>query len=200
LDEVEAVPSRDDRQPIDSGRASGVRNARLASSEPSALSSYVKESIMVESSPTSSPTQSGSAPAGSPAGGAPPRQVTGWVGWVAFAGVMLVMLGVFQLIEGLVAIFDNGYFVVRPDGLVVNVDYNAWGWLHFALGVLGIVIGLGLLRGNAAARVAGVILAAVSAIVNLGFIAAYPVWSTIIIAVDVIVIYAIVVHGGELER
>lgn len=154
---------------------------------------------MVESSPTSSPTRGDSASAGSPAGGAPPREVTGWVGWVAFAGVMLVMLGVFQLIEGLVAIFDNGYFVVRPNGLVVNVDYSAWGWLHFALGVLGIVIGLGLLRGNAAARVAGVILAALSAIVNLGFIAAYPVWSTIIIAVDVIVIYAIVVHGRELE-
>jgi hypothetical protein len=164
------------------------------------MPSYVKESIMAESSPTSSPTQSDSAAPESPPSGAPPRQVTGWVGWVAFAGVMLVMLGVFQLIEGLVAIFDNGFFVVRPDGLVVNVDYSAWGWLHFGLGVLGILIGLGLLRGNAAARVAGVILAAVSAIVNLGFIAAYPVWSTIIIAVDVIVIYAIVVHGRELER
>ncbi|MBO0872877.1 MAG: hypothetical protein J2P19_05745 [Pseudonocardia sp.] len=129
-----------------------------------------------------------------------PRAVTGWVGWVAFAGVMLIMLGVFQLIEGLVALFHNGFYVVRSDGLVLNMDYYAWGWLHFALGVVGVLVGLGLLTGNAAARVVGVLVAGLSAIVNLAFIPAYPVWSTIVIAVDVIVIYAIVVHGGELER
>jgi hypothetical protein len=126
--------------------------------------------------------------------------MTGWAGWVVFAGVMLLMLGAFHVIEGLVALFNDGFYVVRPSGLVVNVDYNTWGWLHLILGVIGIVIGLGLLKGNIAARVAGVILAGLSAIVNLAFIAAYPVWSTIIIALDIIVIYAIVVHGRELQR
>ena len=52
-------------------------------------------------------------------------EVTGWVGWVAFAGIMLIMLGIFQAIEGFVAIFDDGYYLVRPNGLVVNVDYTA---------------------------------------------------------------------------
>ena len=57
-------------------------------------------------------------------------EVTGWAGWVGFAGIMLIMLGIFQAIEGFVAIFDNGYYLVRPNGLVVNVDYTAWGWTH----------------------------------------------------------------------
>lgn len=135
-----------------------------------------------------------------PPSDAAPRAVTGWVGWVAFAGVMLVMLGAFQLVEGLVALFDNGFYAVRSDGLVVNMDYTAWGWLHLALGVVGVLVGLGLLTGNTAARAVGALVAGVSALVNLAFIPAYPVWSTILIAVDVIVIYAIVVHGGELER
>ena len=126
-------------------------------------------------------------------------EVTGWAGWVGFAGIMLIMLGIFQAIEGFVAIFDNGYYLVRPNGLVVNVDYTAWGWTHLIIGLIAVAVGLGLMTGNMAARIVGVIIAVISATVNLLFIGAYPVWSTIIIAVDVIVIYAIVVHGRELK-
>ena len=127
-------------------------------------------------------------------------EISGWVGWVVFAGLMLIMLGSFQVIQGLVAIFDRGYYLVGSEGLVVNVDYTAWGWLHVGIGVIALAAGLGLLKGNMFARVVGVIVAIVSAVVNLAFIAAYPVWSTILIAVDVIVIYAIVVHGRELQN
>ena len=127
-------------------------------------------------------------------------EISGWVGWVVFAGLMLIMLGSFQVIQGLVAIFDRGYYLVGPEGLVVNVDYTAWGWLHVGIGVIALAAGLGLMVGNMFARVVGVIVAIVSAVVNLAFIAAYPVWSTILIAVDVIVIYAIVVHGRELRN
>ena len=126
-------------------------------------------------------------------------EVTGWAGWVGFAGIMLIMLGIFQAIEGFVAIFDNGYYLVRPNGLVVNVDYTAWGWTHLIIGLIAVAVGLGLMTGNMAARIVGVIIAVISATVNLLFIGANPVWSTIIIAVDVIVIYAIVVHGRELK-
>ena len=127
------------------------------------------------------------------------NDVSGWTGWVVFAGIMLIMLGAFQAIEGLVALFDRGYYLVTSSGLVVNVDYNVWGWVHLILGILAVATGFGLLAGNTAARVVGIVLAVVSAIVNLAFIAAYPVWSTIVIGVDVIVIYAIVVHGRELK-
>lgn len=130
--------------------------------------------------------------------GSTPREPTAWTGWVVFAGVMLMMLGAFQVIQAIVALFDDGFYLVRPSGLAVHVDYNAWGWTHLIIGGVAIVSGLGLLVGNMAARVIGVIAAVVSAIVNLAFLSAYPVWSALVIALDVIVIYAIVVHGGEL--
>lgn len=124
---------------------------------------------------------------------------TRWTGWVVFAGVMMILLGAFQVIEGLVAIFHDGYYLVGANGLVVNVDYTAWGWFHFILGLVAVGAGFGLMTGNVVARVLGIAVAVISAILNLAFIAAYPVWSTVIIAVDVIVIYAIAVHGRELK-
>jgi hypothetical protein len=125
---------------------------------------------------------------------------TAWAGWVVFAGVMLIMRGTFQIIEGLVALFDDGFYLVAPSGLLVDVDYNTWGWVHMGIGVIGVLAGLGLLAGNMAARIVGVAVAFLSAIVNLAFLSAYPVWSTIMITVDVIVIYAIIVHGREVKK
>jgi hypothetical protein len=125
---------------------------------------------------------------------------TAWAGWVVFAGVMLVTLGVFQVIEGMVALFDDGFYAVTSDGLVVDVDYNTWGWIHTAIGVVMILAGVGLLAGNMVARVVGVLIALVSAVANLVFISAYPLWSTIMITFAVIVIYAIIVHGREVKE
>jgi hypothetical protein len=133
----------------------------------------------------------------SPSGYAP--QPTGWAGWVVFGGVMLMMLGAFQAIEGLVALFDDGFFLVRPNGLVVDVNYNTWGWIHLLIGVVAVLSGLGLLAGNMLARIVGVVVAALSALVNWAFVSAYPVWSIIMITIDVIVIYAIIAHGRELK-
>jgi hypothetical protein len=153
-----------------------------------------EENDMTDTSHTRSDV---AAPTGDRASGA--QDVSGWAGWVVFAGVMMILLGFFQAIEGLVAIFDRGFYLVAPEGLVVNVDYTAWGWVHFVIGVAAVLVGFGLLKGNSAARVIGVVLAVVSAVLNLGFLAAYPIWSTIIIALDIIVIYAIIVHGRELK-
>ena len=125
---------------------------------------------------------------------------SGWANWVVFAGVMMIVLGFFHGIEGLVALFRDGYYAVRPSGLVVHVDYTAWGWTHLIIGVIALAAGAGLLAGNTLARVVGVVLAVLSAIVNLAFVAAAPVWSAIVIVIDVLVIYAIIVHGGELQR
>jgi hypothetical protein len=122
-----------------------------------------------------------------------------WAGWVVFGGVMLIMMGAFQVIEGLVAVFDDSFFVVRPSGLVLEVDYTTWGWVHVLIGVVGVLAGLGLLMGNMVARVVGVGVAFLSALANLAFISAYPIWSAIVITIDVIVIYAIIVHGRELK-
>ncbi|HEX6247115.1 MAG TPA: hypothetical protein VFZ64_04540 [Nocardioidaceae bacterium] len=124
---------------------------------------------------------------------------TGWVGWVLFGAMMMIMLGSFQAILGLTALFKDSYYVVAPSGLLVDVDYTAWGWTHLALGALAIAAGVGLLAGQMWARVVGIAMALVSAMVNLAFIAAYPLWSTVVIALDVLVIYAIAMHGQELE-
>jgi hypothetical protein len=124
---------------------------------------------------------------------------TAWTGWAVFAGLMMIMVGSFQAIEGLVAIFDDGFYHVTEGGLVVNVDYTAWGWTHLLLGALLIVSGAGVLAGNVLARTVAVIVAVLSVVVNLLFIEAYPIWSILIIAVDVLVIYALVVHGRELR-
>ena len=122
---------------------------------------------------------------------------TGWVGWVLFAGVMMVMLGTFEAIVGLVALFKDDYYLVASSRLVVSVSYTGWGWLHLILGIVAFCAGLGVIVGQTWARVIGIILATISAVVNLAFIAAYPVWSVLVIAIDVVVIYALAVHGRE---
>ena len=124
---------------------------------------------------------------------------TGWTGWVVFASVMMVILGCLQIVQGLVAIFDDSWYHVTAGGLVVHVDYTAWGWTHLLLGVLILISGFGVLAGNLAARAVAVALAVLSALVNLVFVEAYPIWSIIIITVDVLVIYALTVHGRELR-
>jgi len=143
----------------------------------------------------------------SPVGDPPPPQQlrigdepTGWVGWVLFAAIMLVLVGAFQAIMGLVALFDDGYYLVPGTSLVVQVDYSTWGWIHLLLGVVAVIAGGGILAGQTWARIIGVILAGISALANMAFLAAYPIWSVLIITFDVIAIYALVVHGREVDR
>jgi hypothetical protein len=126
-------------------------------------------------------------------------QATGWVGFVVFAGVMLIMLGGFQAIEGLVAIFRDDYYLVTRSGLLLNMDFTAWGWTHLIIGVIAVIAGIGVLLGQTWARVIGVIIAVLSALSNIAFLPAYPIWATIIIALDVLAIYALTVHGREVQ-
>lgn len=125
---------------------------------------------------------------------------TAWTGFVVFASFMMILTGTFQAIQGLVALFDDGFYLVTPSNLVVDVDYNVWGTVHLLLGVLLLLSGVGVLAGNLAARTVGVILAGLSAVANMLFIEAYPFWSILIITVDVLVIYALTVHGRELHE
>ncbi|GAA3349260.1 membrane protein [Amorphoplanes nipponensis] len=122
---------------------------------------------------------------------------TGWIGVVLFGGIMLEMVGGFQLIQGLVALFKDDYYLVSPNGLVLEVDYTVWGWTHLLIGLVAIATGIGVMAGQMWARVVGIVIAVVSAMVNIAFLSAYPIWSTIIIATDVLVIYALAVHGRE---
>lgn len=137
-------------------------------------------------------------PGGEPGG----TRATGrsvWTGWIVFAAVLLLLAGLAQLLEGFVALFDDNFYVVGSDGLALGLDYTVWGVVHLMVGALACLIGLGLLSGNMVARGAAVVLAGFSAVANLLFLTAFPAWSLMIITVDVVVIYAVVVHGGELE-
>jgi len=112
---------------------------------------------------------------------------------------MLVLVGIFQAIDGLIALFNDNLYLVQPNGLVVDVDYTAWGWTHLLLGLLLLGAGAAVFSGQVWARVVGVLAAIVSAVVNFAYVPAYPVWSILIIVIDILVIYALTAHGGELR-
>jgi hypothetical protein len=124
---------------------------------------------------------------------------TMWVGWIAFAAIMRVMLGSFHMIQGLVALFHNQAYLVSNSGLVVSVDFTTWGWIQLIFGAVAIGAGAALITGKMWARVLGIGVAALSALVNIGFLGAYPIWSMTMIAFDVLVIWAITVHGAEMK-
>jgi len=128
-----------------------------------------------------------------------PAEPTGWVGWIIFAGTMLVILGIFHAIQGLVALFNDSVYLVGPKGLVINVDYTVWGWVHLLGGIIVVLAGVSLFAGRTWARILAVIVAVISAIVNVVFLPAYPIWSTMMIAIDVLVIWAVTVHGSEMK-
>ena len=130
----------------------------------------------------------------------PAAEPTGWVGWIAFAGTMMVMVGIFHFIQGLVAVFQDEYYLVGKNGLAVHVDYTAWGWTHMIAGAVIAAAGVALFSGKMWARVIGVILASVSLLVNFAFIAAYPFWSAIVIAMDIFILLALTVHGREMKE
>ena len=89
-----------------------------------------------------------------------PTGMTAWVGVIAFAGVMMVLLGTFHIIEGFIALFREEYYQVGYQDLTVHVDWSTWGWVHLVGGVAAIAVGIGLFTGQIWARVAAVILAA----------------------------------------
>src|SRR5206468_2533366 len=116
--------------------------------------------------PAPSSTPASATPAPPPYPTTPRTEPTGWIGWVFFAGIMMIMVGAFQAIMGLVALFDDGYYLVTRTGLVVRAGYTQWGWTHIILGVVAVIAGFCVLLGQTWARVVGIILAIVSALVN----------------------------------
>jgi hypothetical protein len=127
------------------------------------------------------------------------RETSSWAaGGILFAGLMMIMVGIWQALEGLVAIFENEFYVATRNYLF-QFDATTWGWIHLILGLLVAFAGWGLLSGRTWARVVAITLAVLSAIANFLFIPYYPFWSLLIIAVDVFVIWAIAAHGREVS-
>jgi hypothetical protein len=127
------------------------------------------------------------------------RGTSGWVGWIAFAGFAMTMLGLFHVVQGLVAVFHHQYYVLPAGGLLVSQSYDAWGWVHVLAGLVMMVAGVCVLAGQIWARAVGTLLAFVSAMLNITFLSAAPLWSVTMIALDVVVIMALTVHGSEIK-
>jgi hypothetical protein len=135
----------------------------------------------------------------SPASRAERGTTTSWaVGFILFAAIMMLMVGVFQALQGLVAIFENEFYVATRNYLF-QFDATTWGWIHLVLGVIVAFAGWGLLSGRTWARAVAITLALLSAISNFLFIPYYPFWALLIITLDVFVIWAVAAHGGELR-
>jgi hypothetical protein len=127
---------------------------------------------------------------------APKEEVTGWMGLIMFASSMLVMVGGFNFVYGLVAIFDDDVLAGNPDEALL-LSVTAWGWLMLVMGTLKVVVGIALLAGVTWARTIGVILAGINVITQMAALSASPIWSSIIIALNVLIIYALTAHGRE---
>jgi hypothetical protein len=126
--------------------------------------------------------------------------VTGWVGWIVFAAVFMVTIGAINAIQGLAALFrDEGYWVTIG-GNVVTFDVTAWGWIHLIFGILLVIVGILLIQGSTFARVLGIALVALNLISQFAYAPLYPFWALIAIALDIVIIYALIVHGRELKR
>ena len=125
-------------------------------------------------------------------------QPTGWVGWIIFAAVMLLIAGTLNLISGIVALVNDDWVVWSNEGNLY-LDLTSWGWVHFGVGVALVLAGLGLLTGNMLARAVAVFMAGAGMIANFLFIPAFPLWAITLIAINGFVISAITAHGREMR-
>jgi len=126
--------------------------------------------------------------------GRPPRRDAAASGWLAFAATMLGLAGVWNTINGLLAVGSSRVFVDDAD--YVLGDLQTWGWIILALGVLQLVASFGVVSGNDRARWFGIGVAAVNAVGQLLYLPSYPLWAMALFAVDILIIHALAVHGG----
>ena len=124
------------------------------------------------------------------------EDVSGWaVGGIAFAGTVMVMIGTFQVLEGLVALFNDEFFVVTRN-YTFDLDVTAWGWIHLIIGIVVLATGFGLFARSTWAGVTGIMICALSAISNFFFVPYYPFWAILLIALNVWVIWALTRPGA----
>ena len=119
-------------------------------------------------------------------------------GWIGFAGMVLLLVGVLDFFQGMIALFDDEYFVVTASGFLV-VDLTAWGWIMVIWSVLLVLGGIGLLAGQDWARWFAIVVVSLSFVGQLGFLgnSQYPLWALTVIALNVVILYALTVRWSE---
>jgi hypothetical protein len=126
----------------------------------------------------------------------PDEPSSGWaLGGMLFAASILMLVGVFQIIAGIVALANDEFFVVTRN-YTFDLDVTAWGWIHLILGVVLIGVSMGLFSQKTWAGVAGMAIAILSAIANFFFIPYYPIWALLVIGLDIWVIWSLTRPGA----
>ena len=126
------------------------------------------------------------------------QEPSGWaVGFTGFAGAMMIMVGFFHATAGLAALFNQAIYAVTPN-YIFTLNVTTWGWLHLILGIVVLLAGFVVFTGAVWARSIGVVMAIISAIANFAFLPYYPLWASLIIGVDVAVIWALTAHGRDI--
>jgi hypothetical protein len=120
-----------------------------------------------------------------------------WTGWVVFASIVLCVDGGINAVQGAVALSRDEYFLVRAGDRLLLTDYKTWGVILLVWAAVQLLAGVGLNSGKGWARVIAVIVACVSILIQTLFLSAYPIWSVMIIALDVIVVYALTARWAE---
>lgn len=118
-----------------------------------------------------------------------------WGGVAFFAGLMMILLGTFNGLVGLVALLDSEWLVVTDTALLA-VDIAAWGWFWLIMGAVFFAAGIGVFLGQVWARALGVVLASVNAVGQVLYMPVYPLWSVLFLVLDVLVIYALTRRDG----
>ena len=109
-------------------------------------------------------------------------------GWAFFVGIILFMVGVFNIIWGLAAVFEDEALTVGENGLIVW-DLTSWGWIHMILGIVQIAAALGLFAGKGWARWVAIVFVMINAFGQIAWMPVYPLWSVLMITLDIIIIY-----------
>jgi hypothetical protein len=127
------------------------------------------------------------------------RPVSGWaIGFSAFAGAVMILIGIFQFFAGLGALINDDLYVLTRK-YAFDLDVTGWGWIHLILGVVIFAAGLGIFSGATWARAVGITLAIISAIANFLYIPYYPAWAILLIALNVVVIWALASYRADTD-
>jgi hypothetical protein len=119
------------------------------------------------------------------------------VGWTAFAGIMMILNGIWWIIAGISAIANENLFVLTED-YIFKFDITTWGWIHLLVGILVVFAGFALFSGQVWARTVGVIVAVLAGLVAFSWIPYYPIWGILFVAISVAVIWSLTAHGDDI--
>jgi hypothetical protein len=128
------------------------------------------------------------------------KESSGWaVGFTAFAGIMMIMMGFWWIITGLIGVFNSEFFVVTLRW-IFQFDISTWAWIHLIVGIVILVAGFFLFQGAVWARTVGVIIAVIAAVLSFAWLPYYPIWAILFIVISVAVIWALTAHGRDITE